>query len=77
MGNSLIDFLTNYRYMIWLLGGFATCWLMINLPAWSRAARYGSWVAQRDYALWRMRRAIMALVLLVPLLIVTTVVSFT
>lgn len=76
MDTALIEFLTTFRYMIWLAGGFAVCWLMMNLPGWSRVARYGSWVAQRDYAAWRVKNAVMALVLLLPLLIVTTVVSF-
>jgi hypothetical protein len=76
MDTELIEFLTTFKYMIWLVGGFAACWLMMNLPAWSRVARHGSWVAQRDYAAWRVKNAVMALFLLLPLLVVTTVVSF-
>lgn len=76
MDSTFFDFLTNYRYMIWLVGGFAACWLMMQMPAWSRVARHGSWVAQRDYAAWRLKNAVIALVLLLPLLVVTTVVSF-
>lgn len=71
----VLELLSNYRYIIWLVGGISAFWLLFQLSASSRVARYGVRVAQRDYAAWRVRNATIALGIVIPLLIVTTVVS--
>ena len=71
----MLEMLFDYRYMIWVAGGFLTYWLATNIPSWQRVARAGTWNAERDYAAWRVRNALLALALLVPLLVLTTVVA--
>ncbi|MBA3531170.1 MAG: hypothetical protein H0T73_04525, partial [Ardenticatenales bacterium] len=65
------DFLLDYRYMIWIVGGAITYWLLTNLNGWEHQARTGKWLAERDYAIWWVWRARIALVLLIPLLTLT------
>lgn len=71
----MLDLLFEYRYWIWLVAGALTLWLLTSIPSWRRVARRGSWNAERDYAGWRVRNAIFALLLLVPLLVATTAVA--
>jgi hypothetical protein len=52
-----------------------TFWLITSLPSWRQISRKGSWRAERDYARWRVRNAIFALILLVPLLVATTAIA--
>lgn len=68
----MMDFLYTYRLIIWLVGGVLTYYLITHLPGWKRDSRAGYWSAERDYAAWRFRNAILALVVLVPLLVLTT-----
>ena len=68
----MMELLFEYRYLIWVLGGALTYWLATSLPSWRRVARAGTWNAERDYAAWRVRNALCVLVVLVPLLLVTT-----
>ena len=75
-GLIVFEILLEYRYLIWLLGGPIAYWLATNIPAWQRVARAGTWSAERDFAAWRVRNALMALVLLVPLLALTTMMAF-
>ncbi|HEX8684657.1 MAG TPA: hypothetical protein VF707_20230 [Ardenticatenaceae bacterium] len=71
----MLEFLSAYRYWIWSLGGALTFWLITSLPSWRQISRKGSWRAERDYARWRVRNAIFALILLVPLLVATTAIA--
>ncbi len=64
--------LVEYRFLIWTVGGTVTLWLLLHLPTWKRVAQGGSWNAERDYAAWRVRKAVLLLGVLVPLLIATT-----
>lgn len=68
----MLEMLLEYRFAIWLLGGSMTYWLIGNIPAWQRVARAGTWNAERDYATWRVRNALFVLILLIPLLVLTT-----
>lgn len=72
----MIGLLLDYRYLIWLVGGLLTYWLLVNIPSWQRVARSGTWGAERDYAAWRVKRALLALLVLIPLLLVTTASAF-
>lgn len=72
----MLEFLIAYRYPIWLIGGLVSYWLLTNIPTWSRVARAGTWGAERDYASWRVRNAIFALIVLIPLLALTTLLAF-
>ena len=72
----MLELLASYRYIIWLAGGMSVFWLLMQLVTSFRVARYGVRVAQRDYAAWRVRNATIALGIVIPLLIVTTLVSF-
>lgn len=68
----MLELLIEYRYLIWLIGGTLTYWLLMQIPSWLSVARSGMWGAERDYAAWRLRNAFFALLLLVPLLVATT-----
>ncbi len=68
----MLEMLLEYRFAIWLLGGSMTYWLIGSIPAWQRVARAGTWNAERDYATWRVRNALFVLILLIPLLVLTT-----
>ena len=68
----MTDFLIQYRYLIWLIAGGLTYWLLYKIPGWKRDSRAGYWCAERDFAAWRLRNALLALGLLVPLLLTTT-----
>lgn len=68
----MVEMLFEYRYLIWLIGGPLAYWLATSIPSWQRVARAGTWNAERDYASWRVRNAFFALVVLVPLLVLTT-----
>lgn len=68
----MMEFLYQYRHLIWLVGGLITYYLVYHLPGWKRDSRAGYWSAERDFAAWRFRNAVLALAVLVPLLVVTT-----
>ena len=68
----MLEMLFEYRYLIWLIGGSIAYWLTTSIPSWQRVARAGTWNAERDYAFWRVRNALFALALLIPLLVLTT-----
>jgi hypothetical protein len=68
----MLDILFEFRYIIWMTGGVMTYWLLSQLSTWQRIARGGQWNAERDYAMWRLHRALLALALLLPLLVATT-----
>jgi hypothetical protein len=68
----MLELLFDYRYLIWIVGGGLTYWILASLPTWQRVARAGTWNAERDYAAWRIRNALIALLVLVPLLVATT-----
>ncbi len=70
--STMIEMLFEYRYLIWLIGGPVAYWLATSIPSWQRVARAGTWNAERDYASWRVRNAFFVLVVLVPLLVLTT-----
>ncbi len=70
------ELLFEYRYIIWLIGGLVTAWIVLQLPGWLRIARGGTWNAERDYASWRVRNSLLALALLLPLLLATTATAF-
>lgn len=70
-----MELLVEYRYLIWLVGGASISWLTVQIPGWQQVARAGTWNAERDFAAWRVRNAIFALALLVPLLVLTTAVA--
>lgn len=73
----MLELLFEYRYLIWTLGGLLTYWLTASLPTWQRVARGGTWNAERDYATWRVRNALLALCVLVPVLVATTLTALT
>jgi hypothetical protein len=68
----MLDMLFEFRYFIWLAGGVMTYWLLSQVSVWQRIAREGHWNAERDQAMWRVKRAVLALALLLPLLVATT-----
>ncbi|MGB0389794.1 MAG: hypothetical protein ACPGWR_33655 [Ardenticatenaceae bacterium] len=68
----MVEVLFEYRYLIWLIGAPLAYWLTTSIPSWQRVARAGTWNAERDYATWRVRNALFALALLIPLLTLTT-----
>ncbi|HBY98841.1 MAG: hypothetical protein M5U01_12485 [Ardenticatenaceae bacterium] len=71
----MLDWLLAYRWWIWGGGGLILLWLLTAIPQWRRVARGGQFTAERDFARWRYRYALMALVFLVPLVFGTLLVS--
>ncbi|MBA3533689.1 MAG: hypothetical protein H0T73_17365 [Ardenticatenales bacterium] len=71
----MMELLFDYRYPIWLVGGFVLYWLAASIPEWQRVARAGTWNAERDYATWRLRNALLIITVLLPLLLATTAVA--
>ena len=71
----MLDWLMTYRWWILIGGGLPLLWLLNEMPRWRRIARGGQFTAERDFARWRYRYALVALVVLAPLVVGTALLS--
>lgn len=71
----MADWLLTYRWWIILGGGGTLLWLLMAMPGWRRVSQAGRFTAERDYARWRLRYALMSVLLLLPLVVGTLVLT--